>query len=59
MTKDPVLKEKCKSSDRIFRGGSWYYNANILGASIRYSTKPGRLGDSVSFRLVRNVKEKK
>jgi formylglycine-generating enzyme required for sulfatase activity len=57
MTKDPVQEDKCKSSARVFRGGSWRNSADRLVASYRRPS-PGYRYPNLGFRVVRNAKEK-
>ena len=39
-------------SDRVFRGGSWPYNARYCRVANRYLSSPGRRGSNMGFRLV-------
>ena len=39
-------------SDRVFRGGSWYYNAIYCRAAYRYNNTPVIRGNYIGFRSV-------
>ena len=43
-------------SDRVVRGGSWYYNASFLRSAYRGNVGPGYRYGNVGFRLVRTAK---
>jgi sulfatase modifying factor 1 len=50
---DSKYSEEC--SRRIFRGGSWYVDAQVLRSAGRGSFSPGYRGYDLGFRLVRTV----
>jgi formylglycine-generating enzyme required for sulfatase activity len=41
-------------SNRVFRGGSWYYNAFSCRVADRLNRNPGSSGNFIGFRLVRD-----
>ena len=58
MTKDPAQTEKNGTSSHVFRGGSWSSGADTLVVPHRNSYLPSYRYTYLSFRPVRNAKEK-
>ena len=50
--RDGSAWETGKSSDRVMRGGSWYYNARYCRSAFRYGRDPGDRYRGIGFRLV-------
>jgi sulfatase modifying factor 1 len=42
-----------KASDRVIRGGGWYYNGPCCRASFRGRSAPANRDDPIGFRLAR------
>jgi formylglycine-generating enzyme required for sulfatase activity len=40
---------------KVIRGGSWRFNADSARCALRYHHRPGDRGDSLGFRIVRDV----
>jgi len=49
----PVNPSVYYGSNRVIRGGSWYYNADYCRSSYRYDIKPGYRDYGLGFRSVR------
>ena len=58
MLKDPVREVKGESLDRVYRGGGWDNFDDEISAPYRWYVLTGYCLDAISFRLVRNAKEK-
>jgi len=48
--------ESPTGSFRVFRGGSWHYDARSVRAAFRYNFLPGYRSDYVGFRLAKSVR---
>jgi formylglycine-generating enzyme required for sulfatase activity len=48
---DPV--NSTVATNRVLRGGSWYFGAIVVRSAFRYNTDPGFSGISLGFRVVR------
>jgi formylglycine-generating enzyme required for sulfatase activity len=55
--KDPVKDKKSKYSDRVFRGGFWFYIPSNGRASYRDGYYPGYRYADIGFRIVKNGKK--
>ena len=60
--KNPISKKdkkKKKRSDRVFRGGGWYYEARYVRVSNRVRDEPSGRDLDLGFRIVRTKKNEK
>ena len=53
---DPVAT--CDAPLKVIRGGSWRFNADSARCALRYTHRPQDRGDSLGFRVVREIRTK-
>ena len=56
LKKMKLKEEVFFSSDRVVRGGGWYYDASDLRAAYRYSGEPSDAYFFLGFRPFRSLK---
>ncbi len=50
---DPV--GDCEGGLRVIRGGSWHFGPDSARCALRYTHRPGDIGPSLGFRVVREI----